>query len=84
MTSKESMSNGELFTDLQVTLTEIVLVKMIRSAELKDKYNDRLIGNKRILDAIKKIIADRFSDDDIQKFLEAGFPRQVNLGKVII
>lgn len=67
---------SELFADLQVSLTEIFLIEQFG---LNDEYQDRLIGNKKVLASIQSIMEDRFWKDEIIGFLENGFPRKVDL-----
>lgn len=84
MSNFSHISDGELFADLQVSLTEIFLIELIDDDTITRNYNDRLNGNVQIRDAIKGIMKDRFSSDDIERFLESGFPRQVDLSKDLV
>jgi len=75
-----NVSDGELFADLQVTMTEIVLVELLENASIATTERGEV--NERILSTIKKMMKDRFSDEDIIKFLEDGFPRQINISSL--
>ena len=71
------ISDGELFADLQVTLTEIFLIQLFddkQGVKLKD-YQSRLNSNCTTRDSIKSIMKDRFGENDIKDFLENGYPR---------
>jgi len=80
----ENIPNGELFADLQISLTEIVLAELIRDEHKRESFQKRATLNGQIVDEIKRIMQARFSDVDLIEFLEVGFPRQVNLGRTII
>lgn len=73
------ISDGQLFADLQVSLTEIILIHLLRNQDLRESYDGRFVGNQQISDSIISIMEDRFSDEDIVGFLENGYPRQVDL-----
>ena len=74
----------ELFADLQVSFTEVVLVDVLeRMIVINDKHKERRSKNRDIINAIKSIMADRFSPEEIDTFLEKGFPREINLTKII-
>lgn len=75
------IKNSELFADLQETLTEIFLIELL--GDLSPEIQDRLKGNHQIKEVIKNIMRDRFSYNDIINFLENGYPRQVDLGRII-
>jgi len=77
----KEISNGELFADLQVSFTENVLVKLLKDLQLKKDFEDRLEGNLEILGVIRKIMEERFSDEDIVNFLHKGFPRRISFRK---
>ena len=68
-----AIPTGELFRDLQVSLTKIVLCEMIG-----DKSSERYTGNKDVVEAIKKILRERYDDGDLEKFLEHGYPRAIH------
>ena len=83
---KEEIPNGELFADLQVSFTEIVLVDILEErSQLPKGYTlqNRRSANKKIVERIKAIMKKRFSQNDIYTFLEKGFPREVNLAKIV-
>ena len=78
------ISNGELFADLQVSFTEVVLVDVLeRMIVINDEHKERRSKNRDIINTIKSIMVDRFSPEEIDMFLEKGFPREVDLTKVI-
>ena len=80
----EEIPTGELFADLQVSFTEVVLVDILeRMIVLTDEHKIRRSTNQGIIGVIKGIMADRFSPEEIEDFLEKGFPREVSLGKII-
>lgn len=83
MGNENDIATGELFADLQVTLTEIVLIELLEETSSIDNYVDRLNGNVQIRDTIKGIMRRRFAHTDIARFLDHGFPRQVNLAQTI-
>jgi hypothetical protein len=57
-------------------------VELIRDEREREGFKKRATGNTEIVDEIKRIMQARFSDADFVKFLELGFPRQVNLGQL--
>jgi len=75
----DKIPDAELFADLQMSLTDTALMEMLRSAS----YTDRLHKEKHIAEVIKAEIKLRFSEEQIMKFLKNGYPRQVNLAKII-
>lgn len=72
------ISTAELFADLQVSFTEIVLVELLGSQTSNEQI--RLEGNKEIVKAIKTILRERFTDEQIRNFLEYGYPRRIQGG----
>lgn len=75
--------DGELFADLQATMTDIVLIEML-GYDYSGEYNTRLESSRVTRDTIVKIMQLRFSPDDIKRFLESGYPRATNLNNVIL
>ena len=74
--------DGELFADLQISFTEVVLIDILeeRSQLSKEDFSlqNRRSTNNSIIRKIKNIMKERFSLEDINKFLEKGFPRKIN------
>ena len=72
MTDLSSIPLGQIFADLQVSLTEIFL------EELLDEPIDphRLAGNKSIVAVIQAHFKNKYTRDDIEAFLNNGYPRR--------
>lgn len=77
------ISTGELFADLQVSLTELFLIEMLGDGELVGEFDERRRGNQEIVEGITAVMKDRFSPEEIAVFLRNGFPRQVDLSAVL-
>lgn len=75
--------DGELFADLQMSLTDLVLMKMLTSVFSVDSHKERFRKEKNIAETIKAEIKQRFSEKQIMKFLNSGYPRQINLANRI-
>ena len=73
-----SIPDAELFTDLQMSLTDIVLMEMLTN----DGHKERLCKEKNISEVIKAEIKQRFSEKQIMEFLNSGYLRQVNLADI--
>lgn len=84
MTKTDEITNGELFADLQVSLTEMFLIQMLEGGELAGEFTERLHGNREIMDGITAVMKGRFSQEEIADFLRNGFPRRVDLSNVIV
>jgi len=69
---------SELFADLQVSCVDIILMEMLPEG----LSTERLQGEREIQKEITRRIRERFSDSDIQEFLENGYPRKVVLKEV--
>lgn len=69
---------AELFADLQVSLTEIVLIKLLEEQTLD--MQERLEENRMIAKIIHGILRERFTDEQIRNFLEYGYPRRIQGG----
>ena len=67
--------DAELFADLQMSLTDIVLLEMLTN----DGHKERFCKEKKIAEVIKAEIKQRFSEKQIMEFLNSGYLRQVNL-----
>lgn len=80
----DEIDTGELFADLQVSLTEMFLILMLEGSELADEFAERLRGNREIMDGITAVMKGRFSQEEIAGFLRNGFPRRVDLSNVIV
>ena len=81
----EEISTGELFADLQVSYTEIVLVDILEEKSQLDKNDalqNRRAVNRKVIKGIKNIMKERFSLEDINTFMEKGFPREVKLTNI--
>lgn len=84
MTEQASnIPTSALFADLQVTLTEIQLIEMLPE-DKREKHESRLNGNYQIRDSILAIMQDRFSPDDIDKFLKDGYEREVSIAETFV
>jgi len=77
----KDIPDGELFADLQQSLTDIVLMELID--ELSEDLKSRLDTERKILSDIKQVVKARFTDGQLKHYLIHGYPRQVNLSKVI-
>lgn len=84
MSKADEITTGELFADLQVSLTELFLIEMLGDDELAGAFGERLRGNIEIKDGITAIMKDRFSSEDIAGFLRNGFPRRVDMSSATI
>lgn len=83
MTDKKNITDGELFADLQQSMTDIVLLEHLQeSGHITAENKKRLSKEKEILHNIKKELRNRFSDQQLEVFLEKGYPRRVNLGRL--
>ena len=76
----DNIPTAELFADLQVSLTEIVLIELLDDA---GNYSSRLNANCNIRDIIKGILKERFSESDIIGFLEHGYPCLVDVSRTV-
>ena len=76
--------DGELFADLQMSLTDIALMEMLTSIFSIDSYKKRLCKEKSIAEIIKTEIKRRFSEKQIIEFLNNGYLRLVNLADIHI
>ena len=74
--------DGELFADLQQSHADITLMEMLKDESIVSKYKERLSKERKILERIKDIIRIRFSDEQLNSFLDKGYKRQVNLTQV--
>lgn len=86
MSEADNIPDGELFADLQQSMTDLYLMKLLMEKHLNSdntSYNERYNQEEKIQETIRTIIADRFSKEDIIRFLEKGYPRQINLSKII-
>ncbi len=79
----DHISNGELFKDIQESLMDIFLVDMIKNEKVKKHYLNRKEVNKDILEVMKTIMEERFEDKDLARFLDCGYPLQINMRKAI-
>lgn len=80
-----NIPTGELFRDLQISYTEVVLLNMLSErGYLTGNDRRRLQGNMEIIDNIKQIMEHRFTVEDIQQFLENGYPRATSLDSIIM
>lgn len=76
MQNNDHLANGKLFADLQISLTEIVLLEMLDEHTEAEKF--RLEGNERIVESIMATMKERFDEDQVRSFLDYGYPRRVN------
>lgn len=76
----ETIPVGELFADLQATLTDIFLIKLLSEDAAGEIAEDRRKVNDIILGRIREIMTERFSDGDVLEFLERGYPRNFRIG----
>ena len=79
MKNLDHIPDTELFADLQISLTDIALMKMLTN----DSYEERLRQETNIAKLIKAEMKQRFSEKQIMGFLEDGYPRRINLAKII-
>ena len=79
MGNLSDIPDAELFTDLQMSLTDIVLMEMLTNIFSVDNYKERLCKEKNISEVIKAEIKQRFSEKQIMEFLDSGYLRRVNL-----
>jgi hypothetical protein len=80
MGNLDKIPDGKLFADLQMSLTDIALMEMLTN----NLFEQRLNREKNIASTIRAEIKQRFSEKQIVKFLNDGYPRQVNLTNKII
>ena len=80
----DKITTGELFADLQVSLTELFLIEMLGDGDLAGEFEERKRGNREIKGGITAIMKDRFSSEDIAGFLRNGFPRRVDMSNATI
>lgn len=79
MSNADEITTGELFADLQVSLTEMFLIEMLGDGELVGEFEERRRGNLEIVEGITAVMKERFSQEEIAGFLRNGFPRRVDL-----
>ena len=79
MKNLDHIPDAELFADLQISLTDVALMKMLTN----DSYEERLRQETNIAKLIKAEMKQRFSEKQITGFLDNGYPRHVNLAKII-
>ena len=77
-----SIPDAELFADLQMSLTDIVLMEMLTNIFSIDGHKERFCKEKKITEVIKAEIKQRFSEKQIMEFLDSGYPRKVYLAGI--
>ncbi len=79
-TDHNYISTGELFSDLQQSMTNIFLMESLTNQDDIENYKDRLEKERQILVNIKKIAKNIFKELDLINYLENGYLRQHKLG----
>jgi hypothetical protein len=82
MSDIKAIPTGELFADLQVSYTEVVIIDLLeKKVGTSHEQRERRDINNNIIEAITKELDRRFTVYDLTNFLKKGFPRQVKLNQ---